>query len=46
MIADQLVRLRTGKKDASTEAQIKHYESELQNANDKLRDLAREDKRK
>jgi hypothetical protein len=41
MIADQLVRLRTGKKDAGTDAQIKHYESELQNINAKLRDLER-----
>ena len=44
MIADQLVRLRTGKKDPSTDAQIKHYESELQNVNDKLRDLDRKRK--
>lgn len=45
IIADQLVRLRTGTKGSGVEAQIKHYEAELQNVNDKLRDLERERKK-
>lgn len=40
-IEDELFRLRTGREDKGTKAQIERFESELRNVNAKIRDLER-----